>query len=275
MMRDEKLVRVAIKSKQPIERVQWIWGAILESAAEIDDNGRYDLDAAEVAYFLRTDEADVGAILVALADAGRVVDSSVVRWGDRQFTSDRSAARVAAHRERKRAKKLGSEDQQASGNGDVTLQDANGNAPETETEAKKEVGSNEPTKRASAFPRPPWAPEPVWNDWLEVRKGKRAKNTATAYRAFLADIKRIADDEWPPPRLLEYAVAKSWSGIHDPRENPYGPSPRQADLRRTTGARGERPNRCLDMLAAAEAEIRAGVDPEPDFEARPALRAIQ
>ena len=39
MMRDDKLVRIAIKTKQPIERVLWIWGAILESAAEIDDNG--------------------------------------------------------------------------------------------------------------------------------------------------------------------------------------------------------------------------------------------
>ena len=33
MMRDDKLVRAAIKSKQSIERVLWIWGAVLESAA--------------------------------------------------------------------------------------------------------------------------------------------------------------------------------------------------------------------------------------------------
>jgi hypothetical protein len=40
MMRDDKLVRVAIRSGQAIERVCWIWGAILESAAEIDNGGK-------------------------------------------------------------------------------------------------------------------------------------------------------------------------------------------------------------------------------------------
>lgn len=134
MMRDDKLVRVAIKSKQPIERVLWIWGAILESAAEIDDNGRYDLDAAEIAYFLRADEDDIASVLDALAGAERVAEGRVVHWGDRQFTSDRSKDRVAAHRERKRAEKHGSEVTGGEGNVFVTLQPRHGNSPETETE---------------------------------------------------------------------------------------------------------------------------------------------
>ncbi|MCW1431381.1 hypothetical protein [Novosphingobium sp. JCM 18896] len=134
MMRDEKLVRVAIKSKQPVERVLWIWGAILESAAEIDEHGRYDLDAAEVAYFLRADEADVDAVLVALADAGRVAEGSVVKWGDRQFSSDRSKERVAAHRQRKRSSQDTGNGEQRDGNDGVTLQERHRNSPETETE---------------------------------------------------------------------------------------------------------------------------------------------
>jgi hypothetical protein len=281
MMRDEKLVRVAIKSKQPIERVLWIWGAILESAAEIDDNGRYDLDPAEVAYFLRAPEADVDAILVALADAGRVDGAAVVHWGDRQFTSDRSATRVAAHRERKRAENSRDNNRLPNGNGDVTLQRANSNAPETETETETEtekVGSDEPTKRASAssaFPRPDWAPSDVWGDFLQNRKAKRLRNTATAHRQFLADVDRLTDDEWPPPRLLEHATARGWGAIYDPRGNHNGLPARRADLRPTADpARGSRPNPCLDMLYAAEAEIRAGENPEPDFGARPPLRAI-
>lgn len=134
MMRDDKLVRVALKCGQSIERVLWIWGAILESAAEIDDNGRYDVDATEIAYFLRASEDDVGAILAALGAAGRVADSVVVHWGDRQFQSDRSKARVAAHRERKRAENRDCEGDAPSRNGDVTLQKRHGNSPETETE---------------------------------------------------------------------------------------------------------------------------------------------
>jgi hypothetical protein len=279
MMRDEKLVRVAIRTKQPVERVLWIWGALLESAAEIDDNGRYDLDAAEVAYFLRADEADVGAILAALTDAGRLADAAVVRWGDRQFTSDRSAARVAAHRERKRAEKRESDGEQANGNDGVTLQDANGNAPETEAEADTEQQIAKATvvarKRASVAPhRMPvdWVPGPLPPDVAEL----------------------VAD--WPPGRHESEAAATRdyWLGqrtrrpgwdltfhnrirdIHDRvlRDNRDGLPARTASIRPAASPRGDRPNPCLDMLIAAEAEIRAGENPEPDFSTRPALRAI-
>lgn len=139
MMRDDKLVRVAIRSKQPIERVVWIWGAILESAAEIDDNGRFDVDAAEIAYFLRADEDDVGAVLSALAGSGHLAGDIVVKWGDRQFQSDRSNARVAAHRERKRAEKRGSNGKEEQENDTVTLPERDGIAPETETETETEL----------------------------------------------------------------------------------------------------------------------------------------
>ena len=143
MMRDDKLVRVAIRSKQSVERVVWIWGAVLESAAEVDDGGRYDLDAAEIAYFLRSDEADVLAVLSALADAGRVADGVVVKWGNRQFSSDRSKERVAAHRERKRSERDRGSDERGVGNDAVTLPECHGNAPETETETETEELSSD------------------------------------------------------------------------------------------------------------------------------------
>lgn len=136
MCRDEKLVSVAIKSKQPVERVVWVWGVILESAAEVNEDGRYELDAAEAAYFLRADQADMDAILSALEDAGRVAESVVVKWGNRQFSSDKSAARVAAHRERKRSERGRGNGKGDSCNNDVTLQKRRCNPPETETETE-------------------------------------------------------------------------------------------------------------------------------------------
>ena len=150
MMRDDKLVRVALRSKQSIERVAWIWGAILESAAEIDDGGRYDVDAAEVAYFLRADDHDVESILAGLAAAGRVDSGRVVKWGDRQFQSDKSKDRVAAHRERKRAKGDSGNGDTEVGNADVTLQARHSNAPETETELETEEPPVAPRKRGAS-----------------------------------------------------------------------------------------------------------------------------
>jgi len=58
----------------------------------------------------------------------------------------------------------------------------------------------------------------VWADFLKNRKRKRLPNTETAYAGFLADIHRLADDEWPPGKLLTHAVRKGWGGIYDPRE---------------------------------------------------------
>jgi len=104
MMRDDKLVRVALKSKQTVERVTWVWGAILESAAEIDDGGRYEVDVGEIAYFLRADEADIGCIVRCLEELGRVLDSRVAKWGDRQFQSDRSAERQKRYRDKRSAR---------------------------------------------------------------------------------------------------------------------------------------------------------------------------
>lgn len=100
MMRDEKLVRVAVKAKQPIERVVWVWGAILESAAEINDNGRYELDPAEAAYFLRCDEHDLVSIVDGLVSLGRLAEGMVARWADRQFNSDSAKERQRRYRER-------------------------------------------------------------------------------------------------------------------------------------------------------------------------------
>jgi hypothetical protein len=147
MMRDDKLVRVAIRYKQTIERVCWVWGAILESAAEIDEDGRYDLDTPEIAYFLRADQSDVDAILGALSDAGRVADSRVVKWSNRQFQSDRSNARVSAHRERKRAERGERNGEERACNGDVTLHDRDGNSPETELET--DIPPKAPRKRVA------------------------------------------------------------------------------------------------------------------------------
>lgn len=149
MMRDDKLVRAALKAQQPIERVVWIWGAILESAAEINDGGRYDIDPAEVAYFLRADEADIRAIFTALAGMQRLADDRVVNWSARQFQSDRSAPRQAAYRDRKRQESSKTDDRKTSGDEQVTAASRHGDAPETETETETNTEAEKEKKEPS------------------------------------------------------------------------------------------------------------------------------
>ncbi len=143
MMRDDKLVRVAIRAKQPIERVVWVYAAILESAAEIDEDGRYDFDTAEAAYFLRADETDVHAIVGELSAQGRIVGDCVVKWSDRQFSSDRSAERQRRDRERKTGGDAGVRGEEPpserNADGEVTSLSQHGDAPERELETDTET----------------------------------------------------------------------------------------------------------------------------------------
>ncbi len=141
MCRDDKLVSVAIRSKQPIERVVWIWAAILESAAEIDDGGRFSVDEAEIAYFLRADEADVHSVFVGLCNSGRILEDRVAKWSDRQFQSDRSAERQRRYRERHRDG--GEQEPNPDRDDEVTSPKRQRDAPETETETETETEKKE------------------------------------------------------------------------------------------------------------------------------------
>lgn len=100
LARDGKLVAVALRCGQPIERVVWTWNAILEDAAERNDGGRFELDTLEASHFLGCQAADLEAVLAELEKSGRTASGVVPAWSARQFASDISTARVRAHRER-------------------------------------------------------------------------------------------------------------------------------------------------------------------------------
>jgi hypothetical protein len=80
MMRDEKLVSAAIRSKQPVERVVWVWGALLESAAEMDRGGETSADPAEMAYFLHCELSDIESIIDMMRSENMLDGDTVVEW---------------------------------------------------------------------------------------------------------------------------------------------------------------------------------------------------
>lgn len=98
MCRDDKLVSAALRSKQTVERVVWVWSAILESAAELNDEGRYAVDAEELAWFLRCKTPPIAAVFDALEATGRIGDGRVCSWSKRQYKVDSSADRVKRYR---------------------------------------------------------------------------------------------------------------------------------------------------------------------------------
>ena len=71
---------------------------------------------------------------------------------------------------------------------------------------------------ADPFPRPEGIHPDHWRDFLINRRRRQLANTASAHARLLHDLDRLADDEWPPGRLLAHAAAAGWGGIYDPRE---------------------------------------------------------
>lgn len=152
MARDDKLVRAAMRSRQPVERVVWVYAAMLESACEIQDGGRFDIDADEVAYFLRCETSEIEAIFAALDATERTAGGVIARWTDRQYESDNSTERSRRHRERRR-------------NANATAQGRCATPPdtETETEGTDAIASDAPSVASPSADLTPL--QRVWQDY--------------------------------------------------------------------------------------------------------------
>jgi len=84
---------------------------------------------------------------------------------------------------------------------------------------------HEVSEAKASSPRPWACPEGVdpghWADFRRNRKTKRCTDSETAYRAQLRELERLADDEWPPGRLVQFAAERGWASINDPRKPRY------------------------------------------------------
>lgn len=170
-----------------------------------------------------------GAILRAMQAAGASVDIIIAAVeADAALANERTEMRRAKDAERQRRHR-------ASRNVTVTECDSTDSVTDPAlSRPPNEINSNPPThthpdmttrpRKANPFPKPEWADPQVWADWMDVRRAKGGRNTATAYAGFLASIERETDDEWPPGRLLAHAVSESWKSIHRPQEFRNGRS---------------------------------------------------
>jgi hypothetical protein len=218
MMRDEKLVSVAVQAMQSIERVVWVWGAILESAAELNEGGRYEFDVAPAAYFLRCEEEALASVIKGLEEAGRIAGQVVCRWGERQYESDSSKDRQRRYRDRlaasRDAKTLRSDGRVTSRDGVVTAQDT-----DTDTEKEKER-KNIPPARAQTAPksdvngfraelRTILDNERI-DGLVQVRRNKRAALTPYAARLLKA---KIASSGLTPANAADTMILRGWISI--------------------------------------------------------------
>lgn len=81
---DEKLVKVALSTGQPLDRVSFCWMRILESAACGDGSGEFDMAPDYIAWIIRSDVAPVRSIFEAFEQVGLIADSRAIKWVTRQ-----------------------------------------------------------------------------------------------------------------------------------------------------------------------------------------------
>ena len=122
---DAKLGEVALVADCSRSVAIAAWHCLLESAASVNDGGKFDHTARRIAVILGEKPATIEAVLAELTALGMIADGVICAWSRRQYESDNSTERSRKHRERKR-------------NGDATLQDSCATPPYTETETDTE-----------------------------------------------------------------------------------------------------------------------------------------
>lgn len=128
---DAKLGEVALVAECSRSVAIAAWHCILESAASVNDAGRFDATARRVAVILCETPSLIERVFAEMDALGMIAAGQVTAWKARQYESDNSTERSRKHRERKR-------------HVDATLQGRSATPPETETDTEKDYSvSNE------------------------------------------------------------------------------------------------------------------------------------
>lgn len=78
--------------------------------------------------------------------------------------------------------------------------------PETSNQNKEKNNKKE-------FELPPWIPEDLWLEWMEIRKKKKAINTPRAMTALVNHLDTIRQAGYSPEFAISKAIERSWKGI--------------------------------------------------------------
>ncbi len=116
--------------------------------------------------------------------------------------------------------------------------------PETETERETETKKD---KKATSVACPDSVSQQVWNDWMTVRKEKKAKTlTETGWNGF---VKQVEKAGWSLEQAISHCCLKQWIGFEAawvaPKQNP-------ADIVRLTVPSKNEPDPALEKIKADE-----------------------
>jgi hypothetical protein len=82
----------------------------------------------------------------------------------------------------------------------------------TETSTREEKRRNISTPEI--LPVPDFVPEALWNDFLAIRKGLKAKNTVPAIKALITELKKLQEQGHSPVDVINQSIRSSWKDVY-------------------------------------------------------------
>lgn len=249
MMADPKFGAIARRSKASRAEVLFVWGCILENAAE-NESSSYEWDADLCADLLNCDTDHAQRIHDEMQRSGLLEDGRVASWDSRQFVSDNSTERSRRHRKNKR-------------NANATLQNVAASPPEAETETDSYTAET----RARAID--------VRMPELCAALGVTDETKTPGLLSFSEPIQWVTAgcdidaDILPALRTIAARgkTPKSWrycsDAVFEARDRRLAPPP-AVQLRAATGP----PRNDLDRMNAALDNLISGQSNEPDLHPR-------
>lgn len=193
IMDDEKIRLLAFEDR-------WHYVAILccKNSGLIDAGDSNAMLMRKLGVKLGLASRELEAALLRLEEVG-LIDAHTAQptaWDNRQFLSDSSTSRVKAYRERKKR----------SGNVSVTAQDT-----DTDTDTDQEEEKKQKTIRApSAHALLPDVPPELVEDFVKLRKAKRASVTQTAVDGIRREAQKAG---YTMEQAIRTCCERGWQGF--------------------------------------------------------------
>jgi hypothetical protein len=153
------------------------------------------LHETEIAFQLRLTEAELVETKQLFINKNFIDRHwKILNWDKRQFVSDSSTMRVRKYRNKKKQPS----------NANETLQERSSNAIDTDTDTEQKQ------KKTTSVAPPEGVSISVWQDFLTLRKAKRAPMTQRALNGLMSEAEKAG---WTLEKALEECCMRGWQAF--------------------------------------------------------------
>ena len=88
----------------------------------------------------------------------------------------------------------------------------------TQVSIEKKQGLKELLPRGNSFTLPDWIPADTWAAFMEIRKGKKAKNTDYAMKLLVNTLTKLKAAGHDPVDIINTSIKAGWSDVYPPKQ---------------------------------------------------------